>query len=137
MRPRRVHTLACVLGKRATLGAMSTIACAAVLASCGGDSEEDEGSIPAQTGTNILSKLDEVEAEVEEGQCDAAAATAAEIQAAIAGLGSSVKGELEETLVEASDSLVTLVRDDCVQEDKPPKDDEEPTGASGEEGVVP
>ena len=31
MRPRGLHRLACVLGKRATLGAMSTIACAASL----------------------------------------------------------------------------------------------------------
>ena len=45
MRPRRLHRLARVLGKRATLGAMSTIACAATLAACG-ESDDPEPSIP-------------------------------------------------------------------------------------------
>jgi hypothetical protein len=141
MRPRGLHRLAFVLGKRATLGAMSTALCAAALAACGEDTSEDEGSIPSQTGSSILSKLDEVETQVENGQCEEAEATAAQIQAAIAALGSNVKGELEETLVEASGNLVTLVRDDCEPVDQPSDgddgDDDEPSGATGEEGATP
>jgi len=142
MRPRGLHRLACVLGKRATLGAMSTIACAAVLASCGEDSSEDEGTIPAETGASIETKLDEVETQFNDGQCEEAEATATQIQAAIGALGSSVKGQLEEALVEASGNLVTLVREDCEPVDKPvdkPSDtgnDDEPSGATGPEGAA-
>ena len=134
MRPRGLHTLARVLGKRATLGAMSTIACAAMLAACGGSEDPDEGSIPAQTGENIITKLDEVQTQFDDGECEAAAASAAQVQAAVAGLGSNVKGDLEAALVEASSNLVSIVRDDCVPREKPPEDDD-PSGATGEEGV--
>jgi crotonobetainyl-CoA:carnitine CoA-transferase CaiB-like acyl-CoA transferase len=137
MKPRGLHRLARVLGKRATLGAMSTIACAAVLAACGEESKEDEGFIPAQTGENILLKLDEVQARFDDGKCDEAAASAAQIQAAVAGI-QTVKGDLEEALVKASDNLVTLVREDCEPaEEKIPEEEEDPTGTTGEEGVVP
>ena len=47
-----------------------------------------------------------------------------------------MKGELEEALVEASGNLVTLVRDDCEPAEEPPPE-EDPTGATGEEGVAP
>jgi hypothetical protein len=112
---------------------MSTIVCATVLAACGGGDEVDEGTIPLQTGENIVTKLDEVQSQVDDGECDTAEATAAQIQAAIAGIN-TVKGELEETLVEASGKLVTLVRDDCVPAEEPP---DETGGATGEEGVAP
>jgi hypothetical protein len=139
MRPRGLHRLACVLGKRATLGAMSTIACAAVLASCGEDSSEDEGSIPSETASSIQTKLDEVEAQFSDGQCEEAEATATQIQAAIGALGTNVKGQLEEALVEASGNLVTLVREDCEPVDKPSDSDEDgdeaPTGATGPDGA--
>lgn len=135
MRPTGLHRLARVLGKRATLGAMSAIACAAALASCGG-SEEDEGTIPTQTGQNILTKLDDVEQQFDAGECDAAEASALQIQAAIAGLN-SVKGNLEEALVEASGNLVTLVREDCEPADEEKEPPEPPSGATGEEGTVP
>ena len=136
MRPRGLHRLARVLGKRATLGAMSTIACAIALASCGEGSDEDEGTIPKQTGDAIVAKLDVVQQQFDAGECDAAEASAAQVQAAIAGLDSNVQGDLEEALVKASANLVTLVRDECEPaEEKLP--DEPDTGASGEEGAVP
>jgi hypothetical protein len=138
MRPSELHRLARVLGKRATLGAMSTIACAAVLAACGGGSEDDEGSIPAQAAESIETMLDDVQEAFDAGECEAAAASAAEIQATIAGLGADVEGDLEEALVQASDNLVTLVREDCKPpEEEPPTDEVPPTGVTGEEGAVP
>lgn len=138
MRPTGLHRLARVLGKRATLGAMSTIACAAALAACGEGSDEDEGTIPKQTGDAIVAKLNVVQQQFDAGACDDAEASATQVQAAIAGLESNVKGDLEEALVKASANLVTLVRDECEPaEEKEPPDDEPPTGATGEEGAAP
>ena len=137
MRPSGLHTLARVLGKRATLGAMSTIACAIALASCGEGSDEDEGTIPEQTGDAIVQKLDVVQQQFDAGECDDAEASAAQVQAAIAGLESDVEGDLEEALVQASANLVTLVRDECEPAEEKDPPDEPTTGATGEEGAAP
>jgi hypothetical protein len=138
MRPRGVHTLACVLGKRATLGAMSTIACVATLAACG-ESEDPEPSIPPTLGNNIVAALDRVETFVEEGKCDEAEATAQNVRNAIGGLPADVPDDLQQTLVRASDNLVQQTQDQCEPAEEPEKEpkEKEPTGASGEEGVVP
>ena len=132
MRPRGLHTLARVLGKRATLGAMSTIACVGALAACG-ESEDPEPSIPQGTGDAILRALDEVQAFVDEGECDAAEARAQTVRNAIGDLPVDVPDDVEQTLVQASDNLVGQTRTQCEQAEEPPEDD--PTGATGEEGV--
>jgi hypothetical protein len=135
MRPRRLHRLARVLGKRATLGAMSTIACVATLAACGGKDEED--TIPQDQGDQIVALLDQLDQRVDDGNCVAAQATALEIVRRVEALPKEVDGELRETLVTASDNLVSQSRDpDQCQEAEEPLE-EEPSGATGEGGVVP
>ena len=135
MRPRGLHRLARVLGKRATLGAMSTIACAVVLAACGED-DELEPSIPADRGTEIVDALERVRDRVESGDCDGAEATAQSIRDAISALPAEVPDELQQALVQGSDNLISQTREQCepAEEDPPPEPE---TGASGEEGVVP
>jgi hypothetical protein len=134
MRPRGLHRLACVLGKRATLGAMSTIACALAMSACGGNDEE--GTIPEDQGNQIVALLDQLDQRVDDGNCAGAQATAQEIVNRVEALPQAVDGELRETLVTASDNLVSQTRDpDQCQEAEDPL--EEPSGATGEEGVAP
>ncbi len=134
MRPRGLHTLARVLGKRATLGAMSTIACALAMSACGG--KDEEGTIPQDQGDQIVALLDQLDQRVDDGNCVAAQATALEIVRRVEALPEEVDGELRETLVTASGNLVTQSRDsDQCQEAEEPL--EEPSGATGEEGVAP
>ncbi len=139
MKPRRLHRLACVPGKRATLGAMSTIACVATLAACG-ESEDPEPSIPEGTGNAIVGALEDIQGLVEAGECEQAAVTAENVRNAIGDLPAEVPDDLQQALVQASDNLVTLTRDEdqCQPKEKPPPDEEEPVeGATGEEGVAP
>jgi hypothetical protein len=136
MRPRRLHTLARVAGKRARLGAMCAIVCVTSLAACGGGGEDPEPTIPPQTGENIVTKLEDVQSQVDAGECATAELSALQIEAAISDLGPDVKGDLEEALVKASGNLVTLVREDCQPADEPDPQPEPPTGPSGEEGVL-
>lgn len=133
MRPRELHTLARVLGKRATLGAMSTIACALAMSACGGNDEE--GTIPQDQGDQIVALLDQLDQRVDDGNCVAAQATALEIVRRVEALPEEVDGELRETLVTASGNLVSQSRSDQCQEAEEPL--EEPSGATGEEGVAP
>ena len=137
MRPRRLHTLALVLGKRAKLGAMSTIACAALLASCG-ESDDPEPSIPEVRGDEIVAALDKAQTEVEAGECDDAQATAQNIRDAIGALPPDVPDDIQQTLVRASDNLVAQTRDpdQCEQDDPEPPAPEPEPGATGEEGAV-
>jgi len=112
---------------------MSAIACVATLAACG-ESEDPEPSIPQGTGDAILRALDEVQAFVDEGQCDAAEAKAQTVRNAIGDLPADVPDDVEQTLVRASDNLVGQTRTQCEPVDDPP----DPTdGATGEEGVAP
>jgi hypothetical protein len=139
MKPRGLHRLACVPGKRATLGAMSTIACVATLAACG-ESDDPEPSIPQGTGNAIVGALENIEDLVEAGECEQAAASAENVRNAIGGLPADVPDDLQQALVQASDNLVSLTRDEdqCQPEEEPPPPDaEEPTGATGEEGAAP
>jgi hypothetical protein len=117
---------------------MSTIACAAVLASCG-ESDDPEPSIPQPAGEAIVAALEKAQTEIEEGQCDDAEATAQNIRDAIDVLPPDVPNDIQQTLIRASDNLVALTRDpeQCEQkEPKPPEPPEPPTGATGEEGAV-
>lgn len=134
MKPRGLHRLARVLGKRATLGAMSTIACAAALAACG-EGDEPEPSIPEGTGDQIVTSLEIVRDAVAEGKCDEAEAIALNIRNAIGELPADVPDDLEQALVRGSDNLIQQIPEQCEPVDKEPP--EPPTGATGEEGAAP
>ena len=108
------------------------------LAACGGE-EEPEGTIPPETGQGIVQRLDQLEDQVENGECDDAEQSALAVAEAVKTLPAEVDGELRETLVEASANVVTLTREDCEEPpDKPEKDPVVPpeTGATGPEGAL-
>jgi hypothetical protein len=135
MSTRGLHRLARVLGKRATLGAMSTIACAAALAACG-ESEDPKPTISQGASDALIAALDRVQDLVDAGDCTGAEATAQNVRDAIDGLPADVPDDVEQTLVKASDNLVSQTRTQCEPADEPPED-EDPSGATGEEGVAP
>ena len=138
MRPRGLHRLARVPGKRATLGAMSTIACVAALAACG-EEDEPEPSIPPDAGTAIVEALDRVRERVESGDCDGAEATAQSVRDAIAALPAAVPDDLQQALVQGSDNLIQRIPDQCEPAEEEPEPEPEPEigGATGAEGAVP
>ena len=117
---------------REIVSAMATLGCVFALASCG--SEEEEPTIPTDQGDAILAQLEQLDQQVQAGDCAAAEQTALGIQETIQGLPVDVDGELRETLVSASGNLVAQTRDDeqCEEEEEEPP----PTGATGEVGVL-
>ena len=120
---------------RKRFGAMATFACALTLAACGSEGDSSsEGTIPESDGEAILDRLDELEQQVEEGECDAAEVTAGEIADAIRSLPPEVDGELRQTLVTASGRLAEQSRTQCEEEPEP--EPEPPTGATGGEAVL-
>ena len=137
MKPSGVHRLARVQGFRATLGAMATLTCLFGLAACG--SEEEERTIPADQGDQILAHLDQLEERVNAGECALAEETALSLQQTIQNLPAEVDGELRETLARASGNLVSQTRDpdQCEEAEEKVKEPEEPIpGATGAEGVL-
>jgi hypothetical protein len=122
-----VTRLGSMPGIRATLSALAVVACAAGLAACGGD--EEGGPIPQDAGEALIAQLDEIERAVQEGDCDAAQATALAFAQRVDDLPAEVSGELRTRLVEASANLEALIPTQC--EAAPA------TGPTGETGVVP
>ncbi len=120
---------------RKRFGAMAVFACVIALAACGSGGDDVESTIPQDAGAEILAQLDQIEAEVEAGECEAAQATADELNTRIESLPEDdVSGELRETLLTASGRLQEQTRDpeQCEEPELPPP----PTGATGETGVL-
>jgi uncharacterized membrane protein YgcG len=109
-------------GGRVTLLAL---AAAALLAGCGGD----DPTIPADRGDQLLTRLDEVEGAVAEGDCDGAQNSADLFVDQIADLPGDVDAEVKRLLTAGGERLQELASEQC---EEPP-----PTGASGEEGFQP
>jgi hypothetical protein len=101
------------------------IAAAALLAGCGGD----DPTIPADRGDQLLTRLDEVEGAVSEGNCDGAQESAALFATQVDELPADVDDEVKRLLIAGGERLQDLATEQC---EEPP-----PTGASGEEGFVP
>jgi hypothetical protein len=98
-----VPTLALALGA----------ALAVALVSCGGG--DDEGLLPGDDAQQIVENLNQVELDVANGDCDAAAENAAEVGDQIDALGGDVNAELKERLEEGASELEQLISTDCVE----------------------
>jgi hypothetical protein len=101
------------------------VAAATLLAGCGGD----EGTIPGEDSDQLLTRLDEIEGAVAEGQCEGAQASADLFVDQVAQLPADVDQEVKRLLTEGGERLQQLATEQC---EEPP-----PTGASGEEGFQP
>lgn len=87
--------------------ALAAAACALFLAACGGE----EGTIPQDPGEKLLAQLQAIDEAVNNGQCEAAVATAVEFAETVNNLPEDVDPEVREGLVDASLNLRTLTDD--------------------------
>ena len=126
MSPRALSRLAAMPGLRAMLCAPATFACAAVFAACGGDGEV-EGEIPSAKGNQWIGQLETIDQAIADGDCVTAQDTAVALAEDVSSESvQDLDTELRSTLVEATNNLVNLTREECV-----------PTGTTGEAEVEP
>jgi hypothetical protein len=81
------------------------------LVSCGSD---DEGLLPGDNAQQIVDNLNQVEQDVDNGDCESAAANAEEVQVQIDELGSGVDSQLRQRLSEGAEQLQQVIADSCV-----------------------
>jgi hypothetical protein len=97
--------------------------CVGAVAGCGGS---DDGTIPPESGEDMLTRLDALEERVQAGDCTGTAgavAQAEEIERLVGELPSSVDDEVREALERSSANLIELTAEQCDE------------GASGEGGA--
>jgi hypothetical protein len=83
------------------------------MVSCGG--RDEEGLLPGENAQQIVDNLNQVEQDVANGDCDAAAENAAEVQSQIDALGDDVNAQLRQRLEDGADELVALVPEQCAE----------------------
>lgn len=91
------------------LGAASAVA----LVSCG-DSGDDSGLLPGDTADQIVTNLEEVEDLAAAGDCDGAAAAAADVSGQIEDLDRSVDPRLRQALAEGAEEVEQEAGEACV-----------------------
>jgi hypothetical protein len=93
-----------------------------------GCGSSDDKSIPSSSSDQLLAQLDDVQGQVESGDCEVAKSGAIQFKNSVAGLPSDVDSETKKDLNQLADNLIELTNDpsQCAQE-----------GASGEGGVEP
>ena len=82
------------------------------LVSCGSD---DEGLLPGDNAQQIVDNLNQVEQDVANGDCEAAAEHAAEVEDQISSLGGGVNSQLRQRLEEGASRLTELISTQCVE----------------------
>ena len=98
---------------------------AAFFVGCGSD---EEGTIPKPASDELIAHLDQVEAAIEEGDCEGAEANASLFAQRADELPADVDPEVKSALVEAGARLVELAND---------PDQCQPSGVTGVTGVQP
>ena len=121
MSQKRVTSIAPMPGslRNAVLGAVAATA----IAGCG----SDDGTIPSQDAENLLSRLDAIESNVDQQQCEDAQLQADQFASEVRQLPADVDNEVQEGLEQSADRLISLAANDCEAE----------TGGTDEGGVVP
>jgi hypothetical protein len=94
----------------------------AAITGCG--SSEDK-SIPPDASDQLIAQLNQVEDQVNAGQCELAQGGATVFKTKVSDLPSSVESKTQKDLAQLADNLVELADNQCS------------TGASGETGAVP
>ena len=86
-------------------------ALAHALVSCGG--RDEKGLLPGTTADQIVANLQQVQQDAANGDCDSAAAAAAEVQSEIDNLGSEVNAQLRQRLADGAARLQDTVANTC------------------------
>jgi hypothetical protein len=125
-RPRPTRTVtrlaAMSVGGRVSLLALTA---AALLAGCGGD----DATIPADRGEQLLTRLDEIEGAVADGECEGAQASAELFSQQAQDLPADVDAEVKRLLIAGGQRLQELAAEQC--------EEATTTGPSGETGFQP
>ncbi|MBX5470528.1 MAG: hypothetical protein IRZ21_11610, partial [Thermoleophilaceae bacterium] len=95
---------------RAVIG-IPLAAAALALGGCGGGNGRH--AIPRSDARGILTRLDQVDANVEAGKCGSAAAEVADLRRRVADLPRSVDGDVRRALRDGVATLARLVEDQC------------------------
>jgi hypothetical protein len=101
-----------------------TVACGAIVAGCGGDGTD---SLPPEDAEILLTRLDEVERGMAEGNCEGprGAQASADLlreqvgDGELARVPDDLDPELRELLVEGANRLSQLVEEECVEAEEP------------------
>jgi hypothetical protein len=96
---------------RLILAPLCAVLAAALVAGCGGGDDEPEPSIPQENAASLLSTLEEVEANVDDGSCLVAADRIARLQDEISELPAGVNEDVSRALENGADQLSILVED--------------------------
>jgi hypothetical protein len=135
MRAVVTSTLAGVLRSGRISLALALAAGALGLSACGDD---EGGTIPPEDADALLAEVDTLEQSVEDGECSLAAASADRLRLGVDQLGKEVGEPTKDDLRDLTDSLQTLVSEQCDEAQEPTETTTEPpTGASGADGSVP
>jgi hypothetical protein len=96
---------------RLILAPLCALLAAAVVAGCGGGDDEPKPSIPQENAATLLSTLEEVEANINDGSCLVAADRISRLQDEIQELPADVNEDVSRALQNGADQLSILVED--------------------------
>jgi len=110
MRP--LASIAAMPGPKPILLSLCLVASAMLAAGCGGD-DEPKPSIPLENATTLVSTLEEIQANVDNGSCLIAADKVQEFQEELSALPSDVNQDVVDALQSGGLNLGDLVEQDC------------------------
>jgi hypothetical protein len=103
-------SIAAMLRARAIIVAITLAVASTGVAGCGGGESEDE-KIPLDDAQDLLTRIQEIQSNIDIGSCLVAANKAEELVADVQALPSSVNSDLRQALENGSDQLTILLRD--------------------------
>lgn len=104
--------------RRQILTCAALIATSATLGACGSDDSRDL-SIPAETSTDLLNKLDQVETRFENGNCSSANSSLNSLRIAVENPETDLSADAREDIKEVLANLQSLISD-AAESDEPP-----------------
>lgn len=99
---------------RGLLALLAAALLALGMVACGSEGEE----IPSSEADRLLAQLDELQAEVDAEDCEAADSTLTEVNGSVQDLGDEVDRDIRRTLRDLTDNLNDLFRDGACAEDE-------------------
>jgi FIMAH domain-containing protein len=105
-------TLAAMPGRKAQLRLPAVLAVALALPLAGCDDTGGDATIPAENADAMITTLDQIQRDYENGQCDAAQPHVAYLKDQINGLPDTATEEVKADLRAAATNLETLIADD-------------------------
>lgn len=109
---RPLASIAAMRGPKPILIMVCLAASAALASGCGSD-EEPKPSIPLENATTLVSTLEEIQANVDNGSCLVATDKVQEFQDELSSLPPDVNGDVVDALERGSLNLIDLIDEQC------------------------